>query len=83
MSPNRGTFCGEGLGFRGGSGISSYSMGIGCRVWEMPGLDYSHISYSEYFLHNFNGHGFLIRDYIKDYTKLQEGPLCPLLRSLQ
>ena len=28
----------------------------------------------------FNGHGFLIRDYIRDCTKLQEGPLCPLLR---
>ena len=25
----------------------------------------------------FNGQGFLIRDYIRDYTKLQEGPLCP------
>ena len=27
-----------------------------------------------------NGHGFHIRDYLKDYAKLQEGPLCPLLR---
>ena len=26
----------------------------------------------------FNGHGFLIRDYIMDCTKLQEGPPCPL-----
>ena len=33
------------------------------------------------FLTQFNGHGFLIRDYIRDYTKLQEGPLCPLLRA--
>ena len=29
----------------------------------------------------FNGHGFLIREYIRDYTKLQEGPLRPLLRA--
>ena len=28
----------------------------------------------------FNGHGFLLKDYMMDYTKLQEGPLCPLLR---
>ena len=25
----------------------------------------------------FNGHGFLMRDYIRHYTELQEGPLCP------
>ena len=25
----------------------------------------------------FNGHGFLIKDYIKDCTKLQEGPYLP------
>ena len=28
----------------------------------------------------FNGHGFLIGDYIRGYTKLQEGPLCLQLR---
>ena len=27
----------------------------------------------------FHGHGFLIKDYIRDYTKLREGLLCPLL----
>ena len=26
------------------------------------------------------GYGFLVRDNIRDYTKLQEAPLCPLLR---
>ena len=29
--------------------------------------------------HIVNGHGFLIRDHIRDYTRLQEGPLCPLV----
>ena len=29
------------------------------------------------FPHILNGHGFLIRDYIRDYTELQEGLLCP------
>ena len=29
----------------------------------------------------FHGHGFLTKDYIRDSTKLQEGPLCPLLRA--
>ena len=27
-----------------------------------------------------NGHGFLMSNYTRDYTKLQEGPLCPRLR---
>ena len=27
-----------------------------------------------------NGHGFLIRDSVREHTKLQERPLCPLLR---
>ena len=30
----------------------------------------------------FHGHGFLISDYTRDHTKLQEGALCPLLRFL-
>ena len=42
------------------------------------------MSYSKYFLRNEIGMGFLIRDDITDYTKLQEGPLSivkgPLLR---
>ena len=28
----------------------------------------------------FSGHGLLLRDYIRDYAKLQEGPFCPLVR---
>ena len=27
-----------------------------------------------------NGHGFLVRDYSRDDTQVQEGPLRPLLR---
>ena len=30
----------------------------------------------------FNGHGFLIWGYTTDYTKLQEGPLCLVLRDV-
>ena len=26
----------------------------------------------------FNGHGFLIRDYIGDYAQLQAEPMCPI-----
>ena len=29
-----------------------------------------------------NGHGHLMINYIKDYTKIQEGPQCPLLGPL-
>ena len=32
------------------------------------------------FTQKINGHGFLLKDYIRDYTKLQEGPLCARLR---
>ena len=32
------------------------------------------------FLTELNGHGFLLRDYVWDYTELQDGPLRPLLR---
>ena len=28
-----------------------------------------------------NGHGALVREYICNYAKLQEGSLCPLLRA--
>ena len=27
-----------------------------------------------------DGHGFLITEYMRDFTKLQDGPLCPPLR---
>ena len=27
--------------------------------------------------HQTDGHGFLVRDSIPDYTKVQDGPLCP------
>ena len=30
---------------------------------------------------HFDGHGFLFRDSLQEYAKLQEGPLCPLLRA--
>ena len=30
----------------------------------------------------FHGRGFLIGDHIRDYTKLPEGPLCPVKGSL-
>ena len=40
-----------------------------------------HPSYSQYSLQKLDGHGLVMREDIRDYTKLQEGPLCPLLRA--
>ena len=48
----------------------------------------AHIDSSSYVYGSFskgktlNGHVFFIRDYIWDYSKIQEGPLCPLFLSL-
>ena len=41
------------------------------------------MSYSQKFRANVDGHGFLMQEYIRDYTALQEGPLWPLLRMPQ
>ena len=44
-------------------------------------LSVAHMSYSQFF-QIISGHGFLVKDYISGYNKLQEGPLCPRLRVL-
>ena len=41
----------------------------------------NHMNYSQYFLDTFKDTDLGFRDHVNDYTKLQEGPLCQVLRA--
>ena len=53
-----------------------------CTSPEGPNSQKSPSELQSMFPQTINGHGFLVRGYIGGYTKLQEGPLCRLLRVL-
>ena len=72
---------GLGCGFRGFFGLGKYAGNQG--AISLKGsyeIVYTDASYSQYFPDN-QCTGVPSRGCMKDYTKLREGPLCPVLRA--